>query len=77
MVGYNEEAIELILRLKSDSSSGLDPTAYLASTLQDMHDLQSGPQEGLKCLGAARNIKEVLDEYQLPHGRDRLDRVQP
>jgi exopolysaccharide biosynthesis polyprenyl glycosylphosphotransferase len=63
MVGYNEEAIELIHRLQSDPSSGLDPTACLASTLQDMHDLQSGSHTGPICLGAARNIQEVLDQH--------------
>ena len=63
MVGYNEEAIELIHRLRSDSSSGLDPTACLASTLQDTRDLKPDPQDGPRCLGAARDIKEVLDEH--------------
>jgi exopolysaccharide biosynthesis polyprenyl glycosylphosphotransferase len=63
MVGYNDEAIELIHRLEGDTSSGLDPIACLTSTLQDMHDLQSGPQDGPRCLGAARNIKEVLEQH--------------
>ncbi len=76
MVGYNEEAIELIHRLQSDTSSGLDPTACLASTLQDMHDLQSGPHEGPDVSRSGAQHQGGPRPARLRHGRDRLDRVQ-
>ncbi len=62
VVGYNEEAAALIRRLRSDTSSGLDPIACLASSRQDQLGLHYCTP-GVECLGAAGDIKAVLDDH--------------
>jgi exopolysaccharide biosynthesis polyprenyl glycosylphosphotransferase len=61
IVGYNQEAADLIRRLRSDTSAGLDPIACLASSRQDTLGLQFCTPD-VECLGAAGDIKQVLDE---------------
>ena len=61
VVGYNEEAAELIVRLKSDLSSGLLATACLASSREGALGLQYCSPD-VECLGAARDIRRILDE---------------
>ena len=62
VVGFNEEAAELILRLQKDPSSGLVPTACLAGSRRGMEDLQHCSLD-VECIGAAGDIKQVLDEH--------------
>jgi exopolysaccharide biosynthesis polyprenyl glycosylphosphotransferase len=61
IVGYNKEAADLIRRLRGDASAGLEPIACLASSRQDTLDLEYCTPE-VECLGAAGDIKQVLDE---------------
>jgi exopolysaccharide biosynthesis polyprenyl glycosylphosphotransferase len=61
VVGYNQEAADLIRRLRSDTSSGLDPVACLASSREGALGLEYCPND-VECLGAARDIEQVLDE---------------
>ena len=61
VVGYNQEAADLIRRLHSDASAGLVPAACLASSRQDMLGLEYSTL-GVECIGAAGDIKQVLDE---------------
>ena len=62
IVGYNEEAAELINRLKSNPSSGLRPDACLASSREGRLGLESCTPD-VECLGAARDIKQILTEH--------------
>ena len=62
IVGYNQEAADLIRRLKSDASSGLDPVACLASSREGVIGLQYCNPD-VECLGAAGDIKTVLAEH--------------
>jgi exopolysaccharide biosynthesis polyprenyl glycosylphosphotransferase len=62
VVGYNQEAADLIRRLRGDASSGLDPVACLASSREGALGLEYCTQD-VECLGAARDIKQVLDEH--------------
>jgi len=59
IVGYNEEAAELITRLKADTSSGLQPVACLASSREGTLGLQFCTGD-VECLGAAGDIRHVL-----------------
>ncbi|NTU70249.1 MAG: sugar transferase [Coriobacteriia bacterium] len=59
VVGYNQEAADLLRRLQANPSSGLTPVACLASSRQDTLDLQYCTPE-IECLGAAADIVEVL-----------------
>lgn len=61
VVGYNEEAADLIHRLQSDTSSGLEPVACLASSREGVLGLQYCSPT-VECLGAAGDIKRVLNE---------------
>ncbi len=63
VVGYNQEAADLIRRLRGDMSSGLQPVACLASSREGALGLAYCTQ-GVECLGAARDIREVLDEHE-------------
>jgi exopolysaccharide biosynthesis polyprenyl glycosylphosphotransferase len=62
VVGYNQEAADLIRRLRSDRSSGIEPVACLASSREGVLDLTYSPPD-IECLGAARDIARVLDEH--------------
>jgi exopolysaccharide biosynthesis polyprenyl glycosylphosphotransferase len=62
IVGDNAEAIELIARLNSNPSSGLDPQACLAALREDVaKPSRCGPE--IECLGSARDIAQVLTEH--------------
>jgi len=61
VVGFNPEAADLMHRLFADTSSGLVPVAYLASSEVDRAGMDSF--EGLvPCIGTAREVARVLDE---------------
>jgi exopolysaccharide biosynthesis polyprenyl glycosylphosphotransferase len=61
IVGFNPEAADLMHRLFADTSSGLMPVAYLASSEVDRFAL--GDFEGaVPCVGTARDVARVLDE---------------
>jgi exopolysaccharide biosynthesis polyprenyl glycosylphosphotransferase len=62
IVGYNEEAAELINRLRSNPSSGLRPDACLASSREGQLGLEYCTPD-VQCLGAARDIKRILVDH--------------
>jgi len=62
IVGYNQEAADLIRRLQKDTSSGLDPVGCLASSREGMLGLQYCAPS-VECLGTAGEIKQVLAEH--------------
>ncbi len=59
IVGFNQEAADLIRRLKANTSSGLIPVGCLASSREGALSLQYCTED-VPCLGSAREIKEVL-----------------
>ena len=60
VVGYNDEAAELIRRLFSDTSSGLVPVACLASSHLARLEMNSCAED-VPCIGSAGEIKHILD----------------
>ena len=61
VVGYNDEAADLIHRLFSNSSSGIVPVGCLASSHVEWLQIDSCAG-GVPCIGSAGEIKRILDE---------------
>lgn len=60
IVGFNQEAADMIRALRKNPTSGLVPVACLASSKVDRLELDFCTDEDIPCIGSAREIREVV-----------------